>query len=238
MDAAALIHDPSRVKAAFLSSGNMLIAKEELKIYIPVRYESKRMASIGSEIMIPGVFGVVVEGKYYSASLAMAMMRIEPDEIATVKFDEESYYEFTFHAGSVVSPETNLSKNEFTSYQFYDLFPSQGNIPWFIADQLSALFAESKYYTGLQVGSSGGVMEILIAAISRSPDDDNENYRHYINKNPDSKLAPVYIGTSNVVFNTNNTTAKIIGNYFDDSIASALYNPSDRTEGIESLLRK
>ena len=239
MDTASLIRNPERVSEAFLTTDNMLIAKELVKIYIPVRYETKRMANIGSEIFIPAVFGVVVQDKYTATSLVMSTMRIEPDEINTVKVEDEGYYEFVFHPGSVITPEVNLAKNEFNSYQFYELFPSQGYIPWFIGPgDLSALFGESKYYTGLQAGSSGAVMEIIISSVTRSPENESEYYRHYLNRNPTSTEEPSYIGVSNVVFSTNNTAAKIVGNYFDDSIASALFNPSERVESVEALLRK
>jgi hypothetical protein len=49
---------------------------------------------------------------------------------------------------------------------------------------------------------------------------------------------PTFIPFRSPIYGATNTTAKLIGAYFDDSINSALVNPSEKVEGVESLLRR
>ena len=54
-----------------------------------------------------------------------------------------------------------------------------------------------------------------------------------IRKNP-----PAYIALKNLTYAATNTVARIGGSFFGDGLVSALTNPSERVERIESILRK
>ena len=49
---------------------------------------------------------------------------------------------------------------------------------------------------------------------------------------------PALIPFRSVTYGATNTTAKLMGAYFDEGLTSALVNPSQRTEKIEELLRR
>ncbi len=82
-------------------------------------------------------------------------------------------------------------------------------------------------------------MPMVIATMSRDPEDRTKYYRHEIQSLDEIKTnPPAFIPFSDVTFNATNTVSKFIGAYFDVGVNSALVIPSKRVEKIESILRR
>ena len=109
MDINKLIRNSDKVKEALceLPDGR-LVCRRPVKIYIPVRFEERGLASIGIETNIIGIYAISVDDKYYGISLVNAFIKIEPTSTMKIDIDGVGYYEFSFEAGSTVMSSVNL----------------------------------------------------------------------------------------------------------------------------------
>lgn len=240
MDPNKLQRDAGKVQAALKEVGDSLVAVKGVKVYIPSRYTERRLASIGAESNTVGIFAITLDDQYYAVNLTMASMRLEPTSMNTVMIEGSEYIEFYFEPGSVVVPDVELLKDDTMPYYVYNEFVSGGHIPWFLTYlDLAKLFDSAPYHAGLNVGANSAVLEMIMATIARSPEDRTVYYRHFIEKMGDiGKRPPDYIDFSSVIFNATNTSARMIGSYFEEGVSSSLINPSERRERIEDILRK
>lgn len=241
MDFSTLKREPERVHRDLITlEDKKIMTKEGCKIYIPVRYQEQRLASIAAEVYILGIFAIVIDDTYYGVSKATTMVRIEPNLINTVKYEDSDYYEFIFEPGAIVIGNTEVVKNETLLYDIYNEFIAKGAIPWFINyEDLGRLFELAPYYNGMRLGANHAVIEMLAASISRDSKNMTKYYRHVVESKKDLyDKPPVVIKLNSVSYGATNTTAKLIGAYWDEGVTSALINPSDRVEPIEEILRR
>lgn len=241
MDYQRWTRDASKVHASLYEGkdGSILTLKKAA-IYVPERYAEKQLASIGAEVYILGIFALVMEDKYYAVSNALAKVRLKNPTIATVKFDGDNYLEFTFEPGSVVIADKELVKDDILAYHVFEEFITKGRVPWFMDYQrdLVGLFDTAELHAGVRLGNNHVVLEIIAAAITRSAKDPTAYYRHLIHKASDLKtIAPATIPLRSVSYGATNTTSKLVGSYFGEGLTSALVNPADKVETIETILR-
>ena len=100
------------------------------------------------------------------------------------------------------------------------------------------LFDTAKEYADANVGSNPEVIQMMISLIARDKDNRNIYYRQIANTNQDIDNRLVFIPIRNINYGATNTVNKLGGNYMSTGIISALNNPSDKVENIESILRK
>ncbi len=225
----------------FETKDGTVVAKSQMAIYIPERYVEKRLAVIADETYILGIFAIVAEDKHYSVSNALAMMRVKPSMITTVKFNKESYLELRFDPGSVVIADTNLVRDDVLVYRVFDEFISKGRIPWFMdyRRDMGALFASAGHHAGVQLGNNHVILDVITAAIVRDAADNVVYYRQRLKSPSDlDKVEPVCVPLKSVSLGATNTTSKLVGSYFGEGLTSALVNPSETTERIETILRQ
>lgn len=241
MDKSRWVRDPEKVKAVLVKQADhSVVATKPCKIYIPKRFVEKQLAVIAAETYIVGIFAIVVEDKYYSVSLTNAMLRIKPSMISTVKFDGDSYLEFSINPGGIVFATTQLIKSDVLVYKIFDEIIAKGHVPWYVGyDDLCMLFTSAKKHAGVNLGPSHAILEMFAASITRDSVDRSKYYRHTIETQDDATTRPpTVIPLRSVVLGATNTTSRLLGSYFDDGLTSALVNPSQRTEKIEELLRR
>ena len=241
MDWSRWTRSPEKVRAALKEQpDNSVVTSKPLKIYVPKRFMEKQLAQVAAEIYIVGIFAMVVDDTYYGVSTVNAMMRIKPTSIATGKFVHESYLEFQFDPGSVVIANTLLIKNDVLVYKIFDEIVAKGHTPWYVGyEDLAKLFASAEKHAGVKLKNSHAILEMFAAAVARDSVERSNYFRHvvkdqfdYVNK------PPTIIPLRSVSYGTTNTTAKLLGSYWDDGLTSALVNPSTKTERIEELLRR
>lgn len=241
MDPKKLTRDASKVHAALkkLDDGSVVTTRG-CKILVPARFAEQQLAMLGNEINICGLFAIVVDDQFYGVSSAMAMMRIEPTITNTIKVEEEDYLEFVFDPGCTVISSTELVKSDTFIYLVYSEIIAKGNIPWFMTyEDMGGLFESAPHHAGVSVGANFAVIEMIIAAISRSEKDRTKYFRHLINSKQDMvNLVPAFIPLRSVTYGASNTTAKLIGAYWEEGLTSALVNPTETVEPIEGLLRR
>lgn len=240
MDVSKLIRDPKRVQAYLeeLPDGR-LVCKKPVKIYIPARFAERGLAQIGIDTYIVGIYAIVVEDVYYGVSMVNAMLPIEPTSTLKLQIEGDDYYEFSFDAGSTVVTSTDLVKTDVLVYKIYDEVISKGRVPWYLGYlELGKIFDTASYHAGASIGREQEVTELIISMISRNEQDRNLYYRTTVQDLGELQTKrPAFIPLRSVQFAATNTTNKLAGSYFGDALVSALVNPTDRVERIESLLR-
>lgn len=218
------------------TDAGQLITKKPCKIYIPARFAERKLAVIANEIRIVGIFAIVDSNNNYGVSCANAMMQFTPTSTHVVKINGEDNYEFSFEAGSIISPNINLVKKDTLTYNIYDEIIAKGNVPWFFNDvDLCKLFSTSIHHAGVALGPNNIAIELIAASITRRKGDLPKYYRHSLKEGV--KFEPAYIPLRSIIYGPTNTTAKLMGSYFEEGMLSSLVNPSQKPESIETLLR-
>jgi len=240
MDIKKLKRDASKVHdALYETDSGQLIARKPCRIYLPTRYNNTKLATVANEIRIVGIYAITVDDTYYGVSLTNATMQITPSSTSIVKIEGDEFYEFSFDAGAVVTPNYNLVKDSFLVYYIYDEIVAKGHIPWYISySDLGKLFISSVHHAGLVLGPNNTALEMIAASITRSPGDRTIYYRHALD-HIENELAmpPAYVAFRSIIYGPTNTTAKLMGAYFEEGMMSALVNPAESSEGVETLLR-
>ena len=235
----ARVHASLAVMRDETTKTSRLLTRKGCKIYMPVRFTERGLASVGVEINIVGILAIVVEDKYYSTMIVNALVRIEPNATNRVVFDGDEYFEFVFNPGSTVIPSLSLVKQNTIVYRIFDEFINKGRIPWYMGyPELAKLFDTAKKHAGANIGGDHEVTELIISMIARNPGLRSQYYRQIIEKPEDLVTNPPIFGQlKSVVDSATNTTNKLAGSYMQEGIISALGSPSERTERIEALLR-
>lgn len=239
MDISKLVRDAKKIHAVLETKGDIIKAKKRIKVYIPTRFKEKKLAVVGNEVSIVGVYAMVVDDKYYGVSKTNAMMSISPSEVNTVMVGEESYYEFVFENGDTFCSNKNLVHRGTLPYDIFDEIVAKGNTPWYLnLTDLAELFDTAKLHAGFSHGTNQAILEMITASRARLPNDRAKYYRHALTQQKDFENKPYYvIPLRSVQYGATNTVAKLIGAYFDEGLTSALVNPSERSEQIEEILR-
>lgn len=210
-----------------------IVVTQPCRLYIPKRYEEHKLATISNDVRVLGVFALVV-GTTYAVSSAMALIQIVPTATTVVDVGGEDYYEFFFDKGATFTPNRNLVMADTMCYYVYDEFMAKGRSPAFLDyEDLSKIFQTSQYHSGFTIAANNIPLEMITAAICRDAKDKTVYYRH-----SPMKDECVNVALRNVSLGATNTTARLNGAYFDEGLRSALINPSQAAEPIESLLRK
>jgi len=241
MDVSKLIRDPKRIHADLVITPDQRITTTAgCKIHIPANWPEHKLAKLGTEIFILGIYALIIEDKYYGVSRAPTMLQIEPDSTQTIKIEDEEYLEFSFAPKSTVAVTTDVLMDNRILYNIYNEFIAKGSIPWYFTYRdLGGLFEYSAKYSGTMLGANHIIHEMVAATISRNPKKLNEQYRHSIATLSDlDAIKPTVVKLNSVSYGATNTTAKLIGSYFEDGVSSALVNPSTQVEPIESILRR
>lgn len=240
MDRSQWKRNPGKVHEALAPQSNgTVLARKDIKVYIPSRFVEKQLATIGAEVYTLAIFAMVVDDKYLAVSTTNAKLRLSPTAIATVKFDGQSYLELSFPAGSVVIPDTNVLRQDTLPYLIFDEFIAKGKIPWYLEyDDVAKLFDTAQSHAGLKFDRVHSVLEMFAAAITRSAKNRSQYYRHAIAGKSDAELPDyAFVAFRSITFGASNTTSRLMGSYFGEGLTSALVNPSETNEAIEDLLR-
>lgn len=241
MDSSVFVRKADKVKAALAEQPDgSVLAVKDIKIYIPERFSQKGLATIASEIYIIGIFAIVVDDKYYGVSTANAMMHVKPTLISTVKFDDTTYLELYFEAGSTVIANTELVKNASLVFRIFDEIIAKGHNPWYLSmEDRAKLFQSADYHAGVGLSRQHAILEMIAAACARDSKNLTRYYRHSVQHPDDVVTNPATtIPLRSITYGTTNTTSKLLGSYFDQGMNSALVNPTTKVENIEDILRR
>lgn len=227
------------LNALYQTPSGSLLAKEDLKIVFPVRFEEANLATIENNVYVLGIFAIIV-GNQYAVNNIPARIRLQPTEIEKEKYQENDYYVLSFDKGATVCENINVVQENTLGYYIYNYFIALGKVPWYMsALDMLRLFDGMDEYTKTTYGASHAVTEMIVSMIMRGNQDIQQYWRQTIESEQDLyNNLPDFIPLRNVPFGARNTTAKLMGAYFDEGLNSALLYPSDSAERVETLLRQ
>lgn len=229
----------SILNALHVDASGSMIAKQDIKIIFPVLYEESGLCDIQSDVYVLGIFALQV-GHDYAVNNIPARIRLFPTEINKEKYQEQDYYVLNFERGSTITDNINVVKENTMGYYVYNHFIAKAKLPWYMsAMDVLSLFDGMLEYTGVSYGASASIQEMICSMIMRSNRDLQDYWRQSVSTVDDLySNIPDYIPLRNVAYGARNTTAKLMGAYFDEGLNSALLHPSETAERVEQLLRQ
>lgn len=227
------------IRAALMELPNeTLVAKQPLTLCIPKRYTEGNMGSIQDDIKTLAIFAIIV-GDHYAVHNAITHVHLTITQLETIAFEGDEYLLVKYEKGDTIFKNTNVVRDAELVYETFNRTISLGFVPWFFDythyHDLARLFDTTGKYAKIQLGVDITILELIASAVARQKSNPQILYKQGLTM--DTRERPEYIGLKNVMFGASNTTAKLMGSYFDDGLDSALAMPSKKVENIERMLR-
>lgn len=234
-----LKRDPDKIKGVLKEVDGKLIALEDIEIIVPSKYNETPMLSTVDGVRVVAIFGIMLNREYYAVSSACTLTTLSVDDTSTVNIENVPYTIFKCLANSVVMDDLNLIRTGTFVYRIYKEFISSGNIPWYLnVNDMLHLFDTANYHGGANLQVDRAILELMIGSMYRNRVDRSKYWRHsLVDRDTLLKHDYVTIPLSSVALSTNNTTSKLMGNYLQEGLSSALTTTTTETETIEALLR-
>ena len=216
------------------TKGEVIFTGDELKIYIPKRYEEKQFTQITSEISTLGIFRMVANGKDEIKFLLPAFIKIRPSGIDTETIGDDRYAVATLVKNDVFMVTNEVLQTEKIAYLIWNEFIYWGNTPsWMTYLDVMNMFRTIQKVTGLKFGVPPVVFEILISHLARTKRSLDEEYRL-----TDMHEYPAFIPLHAVAHAATSVSARMIGSYFDDSVNVSLIQEEGKPSELENILRQ
>lgn len=240
MDVSTLTLNPEAIHEAihYEKSQEILVAKKDIKLYVPEHYFNGKLGTIDSRYNVVGLVGWVVDG-FYAKSLVNATIPFTPEEISIVKIDDGTYYEMSWTAGAVICPNNRLPVKKTLVFEIYDEIVAKGKQPWYVKHRDRAeIFYSAPVHADVNLGGGQSLQSIFCASCMRDPKDRNRPARETFEVQADYDEAEIdIIPLRSVAYGADNTASRFLGSYLRPAMNSSLVNPSETTEDIESILR-
>ena len=230
---------PAVMKTLVENQDGSVTTKTGCRIFIPKRFIERDVAKVGSENYSIGFFPMLTPDNRFMLFNAIAFIYLNPSEFSTAFIDGEEFIDFKFEPGSIVIKSLDLVQKDTLVYSEFNEFISSGNIPWYINyDDSGTLFDTATTIAGTSIGQNPEQIEILIASISRQPQNRMLYFRTMVKTLEDAqRMIPARVPLKSVSYSATNTTNKLAGAYFDEGVRSALLNPTTRPDKVGTVLR-
>lgn len=239
LDINSLVRDKKKVLSTVEVINGELVTKTGCKIYIPVRFTDKKLATVGKEVKTAAIFAMVIDDKFYSVCNVCSALILTPTFTTITKIGDDEYYEFVFEPGATIAPTLESEKNSGLVYRIYDDIIARAHIPWYLNHQdVGKILLYSNKHGGIWLAATNVPMELIISIISRNSKDVTKHFRHTCNSFDDVlKNPPVYVPIGSVILGAKNTTSALMGSRIEDGMISSLVSPSTETSIVETILR-
>lgn len=220
-----------------LPNGSTIFTKK-VTIQFPVRYQDIRLAVIGEHSYVYGLFAIIVDGEYALLNVN-CYVELGKANIEKVVINNAEYYNFVYEPGDVVFLTNSLVARSNLIFLAIDNFIFLGKVPWYCTyDDVGKLFNTAASYAGTKARMTPAVMQFMAGYIGRYKDNRAKFIREVVKKKEDfTKNVISWVPLRSVFWSAPGTVNKLSGAYFNDGIVSALNNPSNRVETVESILR-
>lgn len=227
--------DANAVKKHIVDTGNSIIAKSDVKIFLPAHYQQVHLATIERNISIIAVYAMVVNDSVYAVSNTLCRVTITPRSYSIETHNGTEWLVFNFEKDDVIIPDTTVIRDKIFVYRCNDEFVTKGKVPEFIdyANDRTTFYATATKFGSVDYGVDPAILELMATMTARDPKDLLVPFRLCKDKN----AVPVYIDMDNINYNTTNASAKLLGNYARTGLTSALITDSNNLETLERTLR-
>lgn len=230
--------NPKKIAESLKTVNGGEVALTDLKLYIPKRFSERGLATIGTTIKTIMYFILVDNNGNSAITRNPIMMATEPSNVNSVTFDDIDYHEFIYHKGDKVIVSNTMARNDDFIFPVHDEFASKGQIPKYLNMEDAILtFENCGYFTGVNLGSNPQISEMIYSSICRNKNDLLIYRANEIKTRDDFSKDVEYIGFKNISLMATGTATKMIGNYMNSGLDSALVNKSENLEPIEEILR-
>ena len=224
--------DTKVIKSILYEKDNKIYTKEKLIIEFPKWYEDKELLSLGDQTYLYGVFALIKDN-FYSVSTIPTLIQVSPTIITEIKKGEEIYTQFIFGENKVVIENTQVVKQELLSYNMFSQFFLNAKIPWYIGyDDLVKIMDNLPEYAKSQLGDNWIANELVVSFITRYKENKAIFHRQKVEEDYD------FVDLNNVYYSAISTLNKLAGNYFSESLVSALVQKEREPTKLEMVVRK
>ncbi len=237
MEWAKFKHQAEKVRGILVKKNNQILVKQDCHILIPEGYTSKGLLLLGNQITTLGVFAIFCNDIEFGVSTATSMVHLGNCSTERIEIDGIGFYKFVFLAGGVLIENTSMIRDNKLPNYILDFFVDYGKAPWFMNYMLMAmLLSQSKYFNDIKLGINQAVLDVIISAISRSPNDVKMLYRHYMTKVSDLHKLPKYVPLRDISLNTTTTLSRLNGSELQRGIKASLLGEDTRSEPLEEII--
>lgn len=218
--------------------GKPVIAKSDLVLQIPVRFTEIDLAQIGSNTFVYGFAAIILETGEYAVLSVTALLELGKAIVDKSTIHDVDYFNFHFKAGDVIFKTKDLVCRSSLIFNALKEFIFSGKVPWYASyDDIGKLFDTAKKHTKTKAEILPSVNEFMAAYIARDKNNRIKFLRETSKTKDEFKKNLAWVPMKSVFWSAPGTVNKIAGAYFQDGIVSAMVNPSEQTEKIESILR-
>lgn len=216
-----------------IKTNSYIFVGNKLEIFISTRYEAFKCLKIGNTLTSIGIFDILVNGKYEDSLFLPAILEMEPSNTEIVKDGDDEFVKATFFYGDVFIKNTEVQQIQELGYViFYELINQANRSKHLDYFKIVKIFDLLTKVAGVSFGVNKKTFELICAHIHR----DSKNLAVFY-RQTDMKSPPKIIQFRDIAHGTITTTGKLIGNYHDDSVRSAIVNPTEEGSDVENIMR-
>lgn len=226
-----LKRDKTYIESNIINKDGLYFTKKKLIIEIPSWYRDKSLYDISDNVYVYGVFAFIMDDKY-SVSIIPTVLPVNPVMTTEIERNGEKYLQLHFAPNDKIFVNDKTIMHSYLSYNFFEGYYMQAKLPWFIEyEDLVKVLDNTVKYAGSNLGANYIVNEVVTSFIARQEQDKKLFYR----QNPKSNIS--YVDIMDVRYSALNTVSKLAGNYFDESLTSALLQKEKSPTTLEKLVR-
>lgn len=239
IDTTSLIRNPRIVQEALSRKADKsIICTKEVQITFPQVFIQDNLVDLGDKPAVMAVFAIIVDNKHYAVSNALAKMVLTPDDTSTYTVGNEVYVLYTFYAGSTLTENSSLVKENTLSYYTYKTILSKGYVPWYfrVSDK-SNIFNTALRHANVGIRCNRVIPAIHCALLCRDPKDVTKQWRHAVKTQEEfDKVRPIFVGANNVSIAIEGTIPNMAGSHTSEGFVGALTKPSFEKDPLEDIL--
>lgn len=227
-----LTRDKDFIQKYLYIKDNKVYTKEKTIIEFPKWYENKELLDMQSVTYLYGIFAIIIDNKY-SVSIIPTLINTTPIIVKEIERNGEVYIQFIYGKDDCIIDNTNVVKKELLSYNLFENFFIYAKVPWFIEYEDLIKITDNLFkYSKSNLGSNFIATELVSSFIARCKTNKSVFYRQNLKDDID------YIDLTNVYYSALSTVSKIAGNYFTESLTSAIVQKEDKPTKLENLVRR
>lgn len=227
-----LTRDPDYINSVLYTKDGAVYCKEKAIIEFPKWYSDKELWTIGEYNYVYGVFAIIV-GDKYSVSCIPTLVQINPIVVSEIERGEDTYTRFIFGENKSIIENTKVVKQELLSYNMFSSFFLNAKVPWYLEyKDMIKIMDNLPLYAKSNLGGDWIANELVVSFVTRYKEDKKLFHR----QKPNEEYT--YVDLNNVYYSAMSTLNKLAGNYYTESLVSALVQKEKEPTKLEMLVRK
>lgn len=201
-------------------------------IEFPSWFAEKGLYEVTEHTNVYGLFAIIM-GEKYSVSIIPTIIYTNPLSVKEIERDGVKYTQLFYAKGDKIIETQTVVQQTFLIYDFFDTHYMQAKVPWYTEyDDLRKIMGNVSKYAASGLGDSEIANEVVTSFIARSQANKLTFYRQ------DASKGMTYVDLMDVRYSTLSTVNKLAGNYFEESLVSALVQKEKKPTTLENIVRR